>query len=260
MDRSTPRRVFLAVLLFVPALSMGSAGIPLSVTAAPAQDAVWQVVADRPAGTALRTDLTGPSTLARFSKNAFDIVVATAARDSRRAFVMTMPMPDGTFGRFLATESSILAPDVAATVPDISTFRAKGIDDPSATARFGWTPQGFHAIVLTDSGTTYIDPYDTGNNEFHVSFRKQDHWHQGDAMRCLVGRGMDSAEPMTPLRSNNAFPISHGTSLRTYRLALAATAEYTTAAALWGRPCPGWWPPSTGSTASMSGTCRCACN
>ncbi len=230
MVRVAARRLSIAACFLLLVLSMGSDQIRALDSHGASQDAVWQIVAERPSSAQVRTDLAGPFTLARFSKTAFDTLRSGAARDRGGAFIVSLPMPDGSFGRFRATTSSILSARVSSEFPDIQTFRADGIDDPAATARFGWTQLGFHAIVLTEQGTSYIDPNEPGNNELHVIFRKADHRHQGDAVRCLVGMGMDSAELLTPLRANNEFPISHGTTLRTYRLALAATAEYTAVA------------------------------
>ena len=33
---------------------------------------------------------------------------------------------------------------------------------------------GFHAIVIGQSGSVYIDPYERGNVEYYISFRKAD--------------------------------------------------------------------------------------
>lgn len=226
------RKIVALIVTLVPVLSLGSTGISLSgQQAVPEQsaDGVWQFVAERPAGAIPRPDLEGAYAMARFSKASFDAVVAVSPRDAEGRFELMLPMPDGTLARFAAWPDRMLSPALAAAFPEIQTFAAQGIDDPSAHARFGWTTDGFHAIVLGAGGSTYVDPYERGNAEHHVIFRKQDHRHEGDAMQCLLGMGMS---PMLTesLRSQNAFPFSHGVSLRTFRLALAATGEYTAAA------------------------------
>lgn len=229
-------RAWLFGIVLVPVLSTGGTGISLYGQAqveGRSADGVWQFVTQRPAAVRTRIDIVGTPTMATFSKDAFDTVAqrlptSRAARDS--TFVVDLPMPDGRLQSFLARESAVLAPELAATFPDIKTYSAQGVTDPTATARFGWTQDGFHAIVLSESGTTYIDPYERGNRSLHVVFRKQDHWHQGDAVRCLVGMGMAAEYVDAPMRANNEFPFTHGTALRVYRLALAATGEYTAAA------------------------------
>ena len=73
--------------------------------------------------------------------------------------LLILPYPDGTDQLFRIEESPILGPELAARFPEIRTFVAQGIDDPTATARLSLTPLGFHAMVLSASGTVFVDPY-----------------------------------------------------------------------------------------------------
>ena len=61
---------------------------------------------------------------------------------------VNLPTPDGKFSRFLVEESPVMEAALAARHPLIKTYRAQGVDDRAATARFGLTPYGFHAVVL----------------------------------------------------------------------------------------------------------------
>ena len=147
------------------------------------------------------------------------------ASDTASAVVLALPMPDGAMGRFRVEESPIMEPALAARFPDIRTYRAQGLDDGSASARFGWTSAGFHAIILSEHGTTYIDPYRRGDTAHYISYFKRDYRAPaGDTFRChlddLVDNGHswpESAPTFTP----------SGSTLRTYRLALAANVEYS---------------------------------
>ena len=49
---------------------------------------------------------------------------------------------------------------LAARFPEIRTFRGQSIDGDATIARFDWTPQGFHAILLTPRGAVLIEPDD----------------------------------------------------------------------------------------------------
>jgi hypothetical protein len=190
-------------------------------------DSIWQLVADRPARPNLRRSITRPFAVVRLNKQTFDARINLAPREGDRTraagVVMTLPMPDGTFARFRVVESPIVAPELAAVFPGIRTYSGQGIDDPTATARFGWTAVGFHSIILSAAGTVYVDPYAEGDLEHYSSFRKED--LEPAPFICLV----DAAARDLP-RPLNVFPIVHGDTLREYRLALAATGEYTVAA------------------------------
>ncbi|HXU29586.1 MAG TPA: zinc-dependent metalloprotease family protein [Thermoanaerobaculia bacterium] len=152
--------------------------------------------------------------------------------------IFTLPYPDGTHPRFRVEESPIMEPALAAQFPDIRTFVAQGIDDPTATARLSLTTLGFHAMVLSAAGTVFIDPYVRGDLGYALSYWKSDARRSAAAVpfHCDVKDGGAAVEPertSTPggrpgLSAVDVPRAPSGTNLRTYRLALAATVEYST--------------------------------
>lgn len=157
--------------------------------------------------------------------------VTSAATDVPQeipATEISMPLPDGTFVRFSVQESPVMEPALARQFPELKTYRGQGIDDPTMTARFDLTPAGFHAIVLSPDRTFYIDPFPLRRpgEETYMAFFKADSPEDEKRLRCLVGE--DAAGPATlARRGERATPLSNGETLRTYRLAVAATGEYT---------------------------------
>jgi uncharacterized protein (TIGR03437 family) len=152
-----------------------------------------------------------------------------AARDIEA--VMTLPLPDGTFARFRIEESPVLAPELAAQFPAIKTYRGRGLDDPTAVTRFDTSPAGFHAIVLSAGGTFIIEPGSRGRAGEYVSYNQDDAQKDAGASSCLLFGADQSAvqfESKQPARHSYTNRSTSGvTALRTYRLALAATAEFT---------------------------------
>lgn len=144
--------------------------------------------------------------------------------------ILALPMPDGSFVRFRFVEAPVMAPELAAKFPEIKTYLGEGIDDPQATVRFDLTPEGFHAQILSPNGAVYIDPAFRGENGFHTSYFKRDYVRSADGFRCLVAENLVSRGSGAGAGLNNISPLDlarSGGNLRTYRLAVAATGEYT---------------------------------
>ncbi len=138
---------------------------------------------------------------------------------------ITVPMPDGTYSRFEIEESLVMHPTLAAQFPEIRTYIGRGIDDPSASARFDYTPKGFHAQILKPSGAVYIDPVEKNATRLYSSYAVKDYRYPDQkAWTCMVqGAGVPSGVSFSQLGGGG---VSSGTQLRTYRLAVACTHEY----------------------------------
>lgn len=155
--------------------------------------------------------------------------LTNAARQTR--VVMTLPMPDGTLAKFRVEESPVMASRLAAVFPDIRTYRGRGLDDPTTTTRFDVTPAGFHAIVLSSQGTIIIEPDPHGHRGSYISYNQRDAPKDAGSSNCLVfGAEQSMAQPLSKQLARSTYAnlnTTTVTTLRTYRLALAATAEFT---------------------------------
>ena len=142
--------------------------------------------------------------------------------------LMTLPMPDGSFQKFAISESPIVEAALAARFPRIKTYRGQGIDDRSATTRFSVTPLGLHAIVLSAQGTVFITPAGEGDGNVYLSYQQQS--NQSTSMLCSTIE-TDAKNLSTSAKQFQIDAVassnSNGRFLKTYRLAVAATAEYT---------------------------------
>jgi hypothetical protein len=139
---------------------------------------------------------------------------------------VVLPTPDGRFQRFAVIESPIMEPGLAAQFPQIHTYLGQGIDDPTATARFDVTQLGFHSQVLSRNGAMYIDPYSRNDTTHYSVYFKRDYSKPNDGWTCAT-EDVDLHLPPPPPPQNGVTDTPSGTTLRTYRLACAADAEYT---------------------------------
>ena len=160
-----------------------------------------------------------------FQLNAVRNVLRTAPAENGPAEVgpvLTLPLPDGRAGRFRVVAVPVMAPALAARYPNIRTYAAQGLDDPTATARLDVSPAGLHAQILSAAGTSYIDPAAPGDDTHYLVFDRQAMRRPAD-FACQVGPRPTSGLAPPPLDTRQR---PNGAQLRTYRLALACTGEY----------------------------------
>lgn len=222
-----PKYFLVRLALRTISLTLPLCGVPFIALAAP-DDGAWQAADSLPL-------VVGQAWVKPVASRAFHLdhtVLRTRLERAPREFTtaatqapaeISLPMPDGSMARFRVTESPIMAPELAAKFPEIKTYSGQGLDDPTATARFDVTPTGLHAQILSPRGVVYVDPERRGDARRHLSYFKRDLRRDGAGFQCLVPG--DDAGLFFP--AADFLPASSGTTLRTYRLAVGATGEYT---------------------------------
>lgn len=144
--------------------------------------------------------------------------------------LLDLPLPDGRYETFTVWESLIMEPGLAAQFPDIKTYAGRSLHNPHVTLRFDHTPRGFHAIIHQPAGTTLIAPEVEGLTDFYLSFalKNIDLGAYGDlAAFCELHDELPTDE--TSLHTGASMRSNTLVDLRTYRLAVATTAEYSMA-------------------------------
>jgi subtilisin-like proprotein convertase family protein len=197
-----------------------------------ASASIWQLIDEVPAARAAGRPNVRPEKGQTFEIDATRLwdVLDSAPREFSKAAeqptVITLPLPEGGFGKFAIVESPIMEPELAEAFPDIRTFAGWGLDDPAASVRLDWTMHGFHAQVLTPGGSFYIDPYSMDDPQYYTSYYKRDLKNSPNARWACLVETKDPQPGSEPPAKRAA--RSNGTQLLTYRLANAATGEYTT--------------------------------
>ena len=140
--------------------------------------------------------------------------------------VIELPTPDGKINSFYFVESPVMEDELQAIYPEIRTYIGIGIDDEYAWVRFDFTPHGFHAMVRSVNGSYFIDPHNQGDIENYISYFVTDYIREDFERTCeLIIEGNILDEMNFLLEGGIETPT--GPQLRTYRLACAATGEYT---------------------------------
>ena len=220
-----------AILLLLAFLFFGAAHLLRAQKSGPAAESMWRDIDEASIdSSAQRTVVPQQYRTVRLDKAALERALASApaefSRQPSQNPIISLPMPDGTMARFRFEQSPVVEAGLSAKYPGLqNTYRAQGIDDPTATCRFDWLPTGFHAMVLSPKGTVMIDPYAHGNTDDYISYMKRDAAHATHGFKCEVVE-----EGIIPDQSDSVAPaVMSGTQLRTYRLALANSYEYAVA-------------------------------
>jgi subtilisin-like proprotein convertase family protein len=137
---------------------------------------------------------------------------------------LKFPHPDGTIYNYQAKGNRTMHSDLGALFPEITSYDAAGLDNV-AKVKWDITPAGFHAmIMLLDESTVFIDPVIKGNSEYYIVYHRND-FSTDKIMSCDVTNTSLSSKTLPPGGAESTFGTCE---LRTYRMAIAATAEYTT--------------------------------
>lgn len=151
---------------------------------------------------------------------------------------IAIPMPDGRMRRFRVWEAPMLAPALSAAYPDIKTYDAVAVDDPTVTAKFDITLLGFHGMIYDGANTYLVDPYNKEQNVYFCYYKKDLRTSSLKESSC-AGQGIEEDGPL----QHKSMQVGNGSNLppmqlktngdvrRSYRLALACTGEYSVAVA-----------------------------
>lgn len=136
--------------------------------------------------------------------------------------IVSFPNADGEFERFRVYENSIMESTLAAQYPEIKSYVGIGIDNPSTTVYFSISPLGFKSMTLyADKSPVFIEPFSQDLKTYTV-YKKSDKKQAFTAFECSM---IDEIAP--EFDSSIMRPNADDAKLRTFRLAMSVTGEYT---------------------------------
>lgn len=170
--------------------------------------------------------------------NAFTQEMFTAPQyngSTLSSVIVDIPLPNGNFEKYMVYESLVMEQGLADKFPQIKTFIVQSIENQLNTGRVDITPKGFHALIYTQNGTLYIDPAFANDNTKYIAYYKKYFYTTKEKPTCAFENSeaigiedgvLEHNEP-TELSSFKSIKTTNGTQLRTYRIAVSATGEYT---------------------------------
>ncbi|NVJ89471.1 MAG: T9SS type A sorting domain-containing protein [Flavobacteriaceae bacterium] len=135
--------------------------------------------------------------------------------------IIELPNDKGELKQFSIQETSNFEPALQAKFPNIRSYTAKGIDDPTAIAKLSFGTEGLHGVIHSGKhATVYIDPFTKDHKQYMV-YSRNDLGKNGHEHQCLTED--KSLKNDGNLEFNRV--VNDG-NLRTYRLAIVTSGEY----------------------------------
>lgn len=128
-------------------------------------------------------------------------------------------MADGSADIFRIVQYDMMEAELAAQYTNYKTFVGVSISNPYRRMHADWTVNGFRAVISDLDGNMYIDPYQRNDLEHRIAYYRKD-LSSSSAWDCGVSPSEFKAD-------DHAHPRFGDCQFRTYRLAQAATGEYS---------------------------------
>ncbi len=161
--------------------------------------------------------------------------LATAPNDqlkNQSGISFDLPLADGSFETFIVKESPISTPEYMASHPNQRFFEGYSTKNKTVMTRFGYTENGFHAIILGLKETQFLTP--TPGNQV-MAYKVSDAKKSDNSIPTSYC-GVDKKSDRIPIDvqkltlSPDQITASSGDMLRTYRAAFLVNNEFTAAA------------------------------
>lgn len=218
-------------------VTMAAAGL-LALTSSVAEAGIWADMSQRaarngdmPRALSNQVPVMAAARLVRLDADAlmFQLGQAPEASAIATAPILSLPLPHGGLADYRVVNAPVMAPGLQREFPDIRTYKVRSVDHPERTGRLDVGPSGFHGMFDDGTDLVFVDPVGTDGayQVFHKSEYRNPAMRASTSFSCALHDHGDS--PVTHrARQTSARVFSFGTQRRVYRVAVAATGEYTT--------------------------------
>ncbi|MBL7472335.1 reprolysin-like metallopeptidase [Robertkochia sediminum] len=134
---------------------------------------------------------------------------------------IAFPSPEGTMESYRVVRTRVLSEKLAAKFPGIRSYQGISLTHPGRRIYFSMDKTGFHGMIRDGSASWYLNPVSQGSETIYLAAKSQIDPH---SYQCLT-EGKVVAEARE--KANTQLRSFNDTSLRTFRLALACTGEYS---------------------------------
>jgi len=141
-------------------------------------------------------------------------------------YILELPVENNSFMRFKLVDNTTMSAGLKAEFPEIKSYTLVSTESNSTWGKFDISPKGLYAMFrIPGHETIFIDPLFEGDTESYVLYSRSEYVVTKTA-ECLV-EGVESKYTPDETESASASIDYNTCELRTYRLAISATGEYT---------------------------------
>lgn len=145
-----------------------------------------------------------------------------ATRESN--VILLFPNNEGNLEQFRIEEVSIFSEAIAAEFPKIKAYVGYGIDTPGSRVRFTVSPQGLQSMTTyPNRSRIFTVPTEKGRNAEYITYKNESRKELEKSFECLT----EEVEVHLPEVNTNANRDADDQLLRTFRIAISASGEYT---------------------------------
>ena len=151
-------------------------------------------------------------------------------RAKKLPLLLYFPNEKKTLEAFSISPVSLFSSEVAQQYPKIRAYRGRSTTRPEVSVRITISPQGISGTMRTPSGMLFLQPQKEGEGK-HIYYQRKDDLDQTDRLPfCTTDLEKTAPKVKSSLATQKSVARTPG-ALKTYRFAVAGTAEYT---AFWG--------------------------
>ena len=152
-----------------------------------------------------------------------ELAKAPSRFSTNESLVLKFPKSNGVLADFIVKEASVLSSELASKYPGISSYVGYQKGNPQNTIRFSVSPyDGVNIMYMEDGKAIYMDSY-TSDNSVSILYERKNLKAGAEAFNCLTEADPADHQDKGP----DVQSVVKDGKFRTYRLALAATNEYS---------------------------------
>ena len=148
----------------------------------------------------------------------------------KKQATIDFPNESGQPEKFSVREADLLSSELSSEHPNIKTFVGTSLSRKNVHARWSISPLGVNAMIDSPEGQFFLQPDRSGNENKHLFYKRGGTLYDDfESLNCLVtaDKTVKKSTVQTKTQNKQVAKSSSVQTLKTYRIAVSATGEFT---------------------------------